>query len=61
MLLDGIEAAENTSDFVCVKAAGALMVRECIYRKYAAKPMAVKLLDASCAYWLNHGVSDRGA
>lgn len=60
VLLEGLEAGEYTSDFVCVKADGDLMVRECVYRKYLTKPMTVKLLDASCEYWLNHGVSDWG-
>ena len=60
VLLEGLEAGEYTSDFVCVKADGDLMVRECVYRKYLIKPMTVKLLDASCEYWLNHGVSDWG-
>lgn len=60
VLLDNLPYGEYTSDFVCVKADGNLMVRECIYRKYLTKPMTVKLLDASCEYWLNHGVSDWG-
>lgn len=60
VLLEGLEAGEYTSDFVCVKSDGDLMVRECVYRKYLTKPMTVKLLDASCEYWLNHGVSDWG-
>lgn len=60
VLLEGLEVGEYTSDFVCVKADGDLMVRECVYRKYLTKPMTVKLLDASCEYWLNHGVSDWG-
>lgn len=60
VLLEGLEAGEYTSDFVCVKADGDLMVRECVYRKYLTKPMTTKLLDASCEYWLNHGVSDWG-
>ena len=60
VLLDGLEVGDYTSDFVCVKSNGDLMVRECVYRKFLTKPMTVKLLDASCEYWLNHGVSDWG-
>ena len=60
VLLDGLEIGEYTSDFVCVKPDGDLMVRECIFRKFLMKPMTVKLLDASREYWLNHGVSDWG-
>ena len=60
VLLDGLEIGEYTSDFVCVKPDGDLMVRECVFRKFLVKPMTVKLLDASREYWLNHGVSDWG-
>lgn len=60
VLLDGLEIGEYTSDFVCVKPDGDLMVRECVFRKFLMKPMTVKLLDASREYWLNHGVSDWG-
>lgn len=60
VLLDGLEIGEYTSDFVCVKPDGDLVVRECIFRKFLMKPMTVKLLDASREYWQNHGVSDWG-
>ena len=60
VLLDGLSEGAYTSDFVCVKANGDLMVRECVFRKFLTKPMTVKLLDASRDYWLNHGVSDWG-
>lgn len=60
VLLDGLETGEYTSDFVCVKPDGKLMVRECVFRKFLMKPMTVKLLDVSREYWLNHGVSDWG-
>ena len=46
VLLDGLEVGEYTSDFVCTKADGDLMVRECVYRKFLMKPLTVKLLDA---------------
>ena len=60
VLMDGLSEGAYTSDFVCVKADGDLMVRECVFRKFLTKPMTVKLLDASRDYWLNHGVSDWG-
>ena len=60
MLLDGLSEGDYTSDFVCVKTDGDLMVRECVFRKFLKKPMTVKLLDASRDYWNNHGVSDWG-
>lgn len=60
VLLEGLEVGDYTSDFVCVKSDGDLMVRECVYRKFLTKPMTVKLLDASRNYWLNHGVTDWG-
>lgn len=60
VLLDGLEMGDYTSDFVCVKTDGILMVRECVFRKFLLKPMTVKLLDASRDYWLRHGVTDWG-
>ena len=60
VLLDGLSEGAYTSDFVCVKSDGDLMVRECVFRKFLKKPMTVKLLDVSRDYWLNHGVSDWG-
>jgi hypothetical protein len=60
VLLEGLEAGEYTSDFVCLKSDGELMVRECVFRKHLTKPMTVNLLDASREYWLRHGVSDWG-
>lgn len=49
-----------TTDFVCVKTNGDLMVRECVYRKHLTKPLTIKLLDISRAYWFRHGVTDWG-
>ena len=60
VLLEGLEVGEYTSDFVCTKANGDLMVRECVFRKFLMKPLTVKLLDASRNYWLTHGVTDWG-
>ena len=60
VLLDGLEEGEYTSDFVCTKTDGDLMVRECVQRKLLMKPMTVKLLDASRQYWLRRGVNDWG-
>lgn len=58
--LDSSELREYTTDFVCVKVDGGLMVRECVNRNYLTKPMTVKLLDLSKIYWLQHGVADWG-
>lgn len=60
VLLDHLREGEYTSDFLCVKTNGDLMVRECVQRKHLTKPMTVKLLDISRAYWLRHGVTDWG-
>ncbi|MBD5546370.1 MAG: hypothetical protein HDQ97_03065 [Lachnospiraceae bacterium] len=60
VLLDGLDVGEYTSDFVCTKADGDLMVRECVFRKFLMKPLTVKLLDASREYWLRRGVTDGG-
>ena len=58
--LMGLEISEYTSDFVCVKANGDLMVRECVARKVISRPMTAKLLEESRNYWLKHGVTDWG-
>lgn len=55
-----LEDSEYTTDFVCVKTNGDLIVRECVYRKHLSKPLTIKLLDISKEYWLKHGVSDWG-
>ena len=60
VLLEGLEAGAYTSDFVCTKANGELMVRECVWRKHITKPMTARLLDVSKDYWLEHGVTDWG-
>ena len=57
VLLDSLPDGEYTSDFVCIKTDGEVMVRECVQRKHLMKPMTVKLLDASREYWLKRGVS----
>ena len=60
VLLDGLTEGDYTSDFVCIKTDGDMMVRECVQRKHLTKPMTIKLLDASREYWLWHGVTDWG-
>ncbi len=60
VLLQGLDEGEYTTDFVCVREDGELMVRECVQRKYLTKPMTVKLLDVSRNYWLSRGVKDWG-
>lgn len=55
--LDGLE---YTSDFVCTKKDGNLMVRECVYSQHIKKPMTQKLLCMSAEYWANRGVTDWG-
>jgi hypothetical protein len=54
------QLGEYTTDVVCVLESGELFVRECVYRKLIAKPLTVKLLDASREYWLKRGVLDWG-
>lgn len=58
--LDGLPDGEYTSDFVCIKVNGDLLVRECVDRRFLTKPLTVKLLDASRLYWLRRGVTDWG-
>ena len=40
-----LENSEYTSDFLCTKTDGDLIVREFVQRKLLTKPMTVKLLD----------------
>lgn len=58
VLLDKLEDGEFTSDFVCTKNNGDLMVRECVFRKKLSLPRTCKLLDASREFWLCRGVTD---
>ena len=60
VLLEGLTEGEYTSDFVCTKTNGDLMVRECVYRSKIEKPMTIKLLDMSREYWLKRGVTEWG-
>lgn len=55
VLLERLEEGEYTSDFVCIKTNGDLMVRECLQRDRLTKPMNVKLLNASRNYWIKRG------
>ena len=55
-----LDGEEYTSDFVCTKTNGDLLVRECVDRRFLTKPLTVKLLDASRLYWLRRGVTDWG-
>ena len=58
--MDGLSVGDYTSDFVCTKTNGDLLVRECVERRFLTKPLTVKLLDASRLYWLRRGVTDWG-
>ena len=59
VLLDGLEEdSEYTTDFVCKKANGDLLVRECVYRKNILRPSVALLLEKSQKFWFNRGVLD---
>lgn len=58
VLLEGLAEGDYTSDFVCRKTNGDLMVRECVFRKLLTKPKTAKLLDASRNFWLSRGIVD---
>lgn len=60
VLLEGLTEGEYTSDFVCVKEDGDIMVRECVWRRNLTKPKTAKLLDASRNYWMRRNVTDWG-
>lgn len=57
-LEDFEEITEYTSDFVCKRKDGDLLVRECVYRKQLELPRTAKLLEQSRAYWAKRGVVD---
>ena len=56
--LEDFEEGDFTTDFLCTKENGDLMVRECVFRKKLALPRTCKLLDASRKYWARRGVTD---
>jgi hypothetical protein len=58
--LEKMEEGEFTTDFVCTKSDGDLMVRECIFRKKLSLPRTCKLLDISREYWRKRGIDDWG-
>lgn len=58
--LDGLADGDYTTDFVCTKTDGTIMVRECVYRSRLIKPMHYKLLEESRSYWRHRGVTDWG-
>lgn len=60
VVLDDLDEGKFTSDFVCTKTDGDLMVRECVFRKKLSLPRTCKLLDASMQYWARRGVTDWG-
>ena len=58
--LEGIEDGEFTTDFLCTKTNGDLLVRECVFRRKLSLPRTCKLLDLSRDYWRKRGVEDWG-
>ena len=60
VVLEDLDESEFTSDFVCTKTNGDLMVRECVFRKKLSLPRTCKLLDASMQYWARRGITDWG-
>ncbi len=58
--LVNLPEGEYTSDFVCTKTDGDVMVRECVFRKHLTKPMTIQVLDMSREYWFRQGIADWG-
>ncbi len=54
------EFGEYTTDFLCTKTDGSVLVRECVDRKLLVRPSTGRLLDASRRYWKAHGIEDWG-
>ena len=49
-----------TTDFLCTKRDGQILVRECVYRKNLLKPAVIRMLDASRNYWKSRGIDNWG-
>ena len=49
-----------TTDFIITTIDGRTLIRECVFKDKLLKPMTIKLLDASRAYWLSKGIKDWG-
>lgn len=60
VLMEGLTLGDYTTDFVCKKTNGDLLVREWVLRKHLSKPLTVKQLDESRKFWMQHGVKDWG-
>ena len=58
VVLEEVENGEFTTDFLCTKIGGDLMVRECVFRKKLSLPRTCKLLDLSREYWTKRGIND---
>jgi len=59
VLLEGLdEKTEYTSDFVCRRENGDMLVRECVFRKNLSRPSTARLLELSRQYWLRRGIDD---
>lgn len=59
--LTDFELGDNfTTDFLCTKRDGEMLVRECVYRKNLLKPAVIKMLDASRNYWKSRGIDNWG-
>lgn len=56
--LEDFPEGEFTTDFLCTKVNGDLMVRECVFRKKLSLPRTCKLLDASRNFWARRGITD---
>lgn len=55
----GFELGDNYStDFVCSKKSGELLIVETVLKKHLLKPMNCRLLDGSRRYWMGRGVTD---
>ena len=52
VMLSGLEAGEYSSDFVCEKQNGDLMVRECVERRFLKKPSSDMFPLRSSGMWM---------
>lgn len=60
VLMANLEVGEYTTDFLCTKANGQQMIRECIDRTNLLRPKNALLLDYSRNYWKSRGIDNWG-
>lgn len=58
--LNGEDCDQYSTDFLCERRNGDLLVRECVWHSQLSLPRTIRLLQLSQTYWRSHGVNDWG-